>query len=219
MAVLKTGRGRTTVAMDMQRDVLIIEGDLRGRDAIHGILEAAGYKCQLAEHGREGLEAFRRLRPALVVTALNTPLVGGRDLLQQIRQEDRDAAVIMLAGVADLKAAIAGLKLGAHAFVLKPVNTDELRIAAERALERRELLIEHRKHHPDHEPLHGAETRHTPRRGGPGRARRPSPDLRRRRLPVPTRQQRGGRARDVPRVAAATDHRRPRNANDEGLSK
>src|SRR5438445_124038 len=49
-----------------------------------------------------------------------------------------------LFGAADVKTAIASLKLGAYDFIMKPVNVDELLIAADRALERRQLLIEHR---------------------------------------------------------------------------
>src|SRR5438105_11078581 len=71
------------------------------------------------------------------------PIMGGIDLLQQVRQADPDAAVIVLTGAADVKTAIASLKLGAYDFIMKPVNVDELLIAADRALERRQLLIEH----------------------------------------------------------------------------
>ena len=45
-----------------------------------------------------------------------------------------------------MKTAIESLKHGAHDFILKPVNVEELLIAAERALERRELLIERREY-------------------------------------------------------------------------
>ena len=61
----------------------------------------------------------------------------GIELLQQVREVDSDAAVIVLTGAADVKTAIESLKLGAYDFIMKPVNVDELLIAAERALERR----------------------------------------------------------------------------------
>src|SRR6185503_16933500 len=48
--------------------------------------------------------------------------------------------------VTDLKTAIASLQLGAYDFIMKPVNVDELLIAADRALERRQLLIERRQY-------------------------------------------------------------------------
>lgn len=44
-----------------------------------------------------------------------------------------------------MKPVIECLQLGAYAFLMKPVNVDELLITAERALEHRELLIERRR--------------------------------------------------------------------------
>src|SRR5205807_785644 len=66
--------------------------------------------------------------------------------LKAAREKDPDAAIIILTGVGDVKTAIESLKHGAHDFILKPVNVEELLIAAERALERRELLIERREY-------------------------------------------------------------------------
>src|SRR5206468_2756785 len=101
----------------------------------------AGYKCLLANDGLEGVEVFRASirdsRSPLTVTDLKMPIMGGIDLLQHVRQADPDAAVIVLTGAADVKTAIASLKLGAYDFIMKPVNVDELLIAADRALERR----------------------------------------------------------------------------------
>ena len=122
------------------------------RSLLQQIFLAAGYKCLLAGDGGEGLKLFRRSRPALVVTDLRMPMVtggeqvpsAGIELLKQVRQEDPDAAVLVL-GVADVKSHVACLKLGAYASMMKPINMDELLITAERALERRQLLIEHRQ--------------------------------------------------------------------------
>jgi len=93
------------------------------------------------------VEAFKAGRPPLVVTDLTMPGITGVELLQQVRAVDDDVAVIVLTGAADVKTAIASLKLGAHDFIMKPVNMDELLIATERALERRQLLIERREYH------------------------------------------------------------------------
>jgi len=120
-----------------ERDVLIVEEERQVREALRQIFDAAGYACQLAADGRDGLEAFKDGRPQLVVTDLKMPGMTGIELLQQVRALDGDAAVIVLTGAADVKTAIASLKLGAHAFLWKPVNIDELLITAERALELR----------------------------------------------------------------------------------
>ena len=130
-----------------QRDILIVDDDRQVREVLHQIFVAAGYNCLLANDGREGVEVFKAGRPPLVVTDLKMPGITGIDLLQQVRAVDDDVAVIVLTGAADVKTAINSLKLGAHDFIMKPVNMDELLIATERALERRQLLIERREYH------------------------------------------------------------------------
>ena len=133
-----------------ERDVLIVEPDPKVSEVLRLIFEAAGYKCLLAVDGCEGVEVFKAGRPPLVVTDLKTPGITGIELLQQVRAVDDDVAVIVLTGAANVKTAFASLKLGAHDFIMKPVYMDELLIATERALERRQLLIERRQHQQAH---------------------------------------------------------------------
>ena len=129
-----------------QRDILIVDDDRQVREVLHQIFLGAGYNCLLANDGREGVEVFRSARPPLIVTDLKMPVMTGIELLRTVRAADQDAAVIVLTGAADVKTAIDSLKLGAYDFIMKPVNVDELLIAAERALERRQLLIERREY-------------------------------------------------------------------------
>src|SRR5439155_8023705 len=136
------------------REVLIVEHDPNIRLLFRELFLRAGYKCLLASHGAEWLEVFRGSRPALIVTELNMPVMSGGarvagagiELLQQVRREDPDAAVIVVGGM-EVKNHIVSLELGAYAHLWKPVNMDELLIVVERALERRQLLIERREYH------------------------------------------------------------------------
>ena len=126
--------------------VLIVDDDRRVRDVLHEIFLSNGYKCLVAQNGQEGLEVFVAARPPLTVTDVKMPVMDGVEFLKAARRKDPDAAIIVLTGVGDVKTAIESLKHGAHDFIIKPVNVDELLIAAERALERRELLIERREY-------------------------------------------------------------------------
>ena len=129
-----------------QRHVLIVDDDRQVREVLHQIFLASGYDCLVANDGREGLALFRTARPPLTVTDLKMPGMTGIELLQGIREDDTDAAVIVLTGAADVKTAIDSLKLGAYDFIMKPVNIDELLIAADRALEHRQLVLERREY-------------------------------------------------------------------------
>jgi response regulator RpfG family c-di-GMP phosphodiesterase len=110
------------------------------------IFLSAGYDCLPASNGHEGAAIFRVSRPPLTVTDLRMPGLDGIALLSAIRELDADAAVVVLTGAPDVKTAIDSLRLGADDFIMKPVNVDELLIAAERALERRQLLVERREY-------------------------------------------------------------------------
>jgi response regulator RpfG family c-di-GMP phosphodiesterase len=128
------------------KHVLIVDDDRQVRDVLHEIFLSHGYMCNLATDGREGLELFQATRPPLTVTDVKMPVMDGLEFLRRIRGLDPDAAVIMLTGVGDVKTAIESLKVGAYDFIVKPVNVEELLIAAERAAERRQLLIERREY-------------------------------------------------------------------------
>jgi len=128
----------------MPQRILIVDDDRPVRDVLHQIFRAAGYDCIVAGDGREGLDAFHARQPSLVVTDLKMPVMSGLELLRRIHAAGDETAVIVLTGAADVKNAIESLKLGAYDFIMKPVNTEQLLIAAERALERRQLLLERR---------------------------------------------------------------------------
>ena len=129
-----------------KRTVLIVDDDAQVREVLHQIFLSADYQCLLAGDGREAVGIFTATRPPLTITDLRMPVMDGIGLLRGVRQIDADAAVVVLTGAPDVKTAIDALRLGAYDFIVKPVNVDELLIAAERAIERRQLLIERREY-------------------------------------------------------------------------
>ena len=124
--------------------VLIVDDDPQVRAVLSDVFQLTGYLPAVAENGKEGLERFRVERFPLVLTDIKMPIMDGIELFENVRALDPDTAVIILTGVGEIKTAIETLKAGAYDFIMKPVDLDELVIAAERALERRRLTLENR---------------------------------------------------------------------------
>jgi response regulator RpfG family c-di-GMP phosphodiesterase len=134
------------VSVTSARRVLIVDDEREIRVTLRAAFDSAGYECRIAGDGREAARMFEAERAPLTITDLNMPLMDGLQLLRHVRARDVDAAVIMLTGAGDVRTAVESLKQGASDFIVKPVDLDQILLAAERALERRQLLMERREH-------------------------------------------------------------------------
>ena len=86
-----------------------------------------------------------RSRPScidVVLCDLKMPKVDGVEVLKFIKSNFPGVEVVMLTGISDVRIAVECMKLGAYDFVTKPTTSDELLSPFERALERRQLLID-----------------------------------------------------------------------------
>jgi len=102
-------------------------------------LAACGYEVFTAENGQQGLDAFIRERPSIVLTDIKMPGMNGIEVLKRIKEIDPSAEVIVITGHGDMDLAIQALNLDATDFINKPIQRDLLEQAIKRAQERRRL--------------------------------------------------------------------------------
>ncbi len=105
-------------------------------------LKADGYDVIPALNGAEGIEAFTREQPSIVITDIKMPGMDGIEVLEKIKELDPDTEVIIITGHGDIDNAIESLKYGASDFINKPVRDEALSIALARAKEK--LDIKHK---------------------------------------------------------------------------
>jgi DNA-binding NtrC family response regulator len=87
--------------------------------------------------GTDGIAAYRRLRPDLVLLDVRLPDMTGFDVLAAIREDN--PVVIIVTAYGDVPMAVDALHKGAENFLTKPVDLSHLAAAAERALEKAQL--------------------------------------------------------------------------------
>lgn len=121
--------------------ILLIEDDLKIARMVRLYLEGAGYRVVHAPNGKEGLDAFLREGPQLVILDLRLPDIPGEEICQVIKEKE-DIPVIMLTAKSSEEERITGFSLGADDYVVKPFSLREL-VFRVKALLRRYKRINH----------------------------------------------------------------------------
>jgi signal transduction histidine kinase/CheY-like chemotaxis protein len=127
-------------------EVLVVDDEPVVRDFVAKVLRREGFSCRTAAGADEAVSMVMDHPPALVVTDLRMPGKDGLWLQGELRERWPEIAVILLTAVSDAKQAVRCLKAGAHDYLVKPIDIDELLISVHRAAERVNLLDQARKH-------------------------------------------------------------------------
>ena len=115
--------------MSTPTDILVIEDDPIMREALAEWLETAGYAVRTAADGSAGLAAVGSAAPALVVTDIHMPGLGGAAVIRELRQRHPGVPVIAISGLFDSghgMDADAAIALGAARALAKPFKRREL---------------------------------------------------------------------------------------------
>jgi len=126
----------------MKFKVLIIDDEKNIRDIFALLLKEKGYDVRSAASGEEGLAAAAALRPDVVLLDMNLPDASGLDILTEIRSRLAKCRIIIITAYGTIKNAVEATKLGAYAYLEKPIDNEELLLMIERALEVKQLEAE-----------------------------------------------------------------------------
>ncbi len=127
-------------------NILIVDDEASVRDVLKRALAEEGYNCAVAVDVESALHILSSSPVDLVLSDIMMPGKSGVDLLKEISARWPDIVTIMLTAVANTRTAIEAMKLGAYDYVMKPFNLDEVRLGAERALEKRNLILANREY-------------------------------------------------------------------------
>jgi DNA-binding NtrC family response regulator len=131
--------------MNQPAKVLIVDDEELIRLNLRMLLEDLGYSVIEAANGREGLDAFDREGPDLILADLRMPVMDGFSMIAGIREKSAETPVIVVSGTGTVRDAIDSLRLGAWDYVIKPVeDVKAFEIVVERTVEKSRLLGENR---------------------------------------------------------------------------
>jgi two-component system phosphate regulon response regulator PhoB len=121
-----------------RKRLLIVEDERDMADLVAARLRKEGYQVDAAYDGAAGLDAIRAQPPDLVLLDIMMPVLSGTDVLAEIRRDPRTAgaAVIMMTAKGREADVVAGLKLGADDYIVKPFSMAVLVARVEAVLRR-----------------------------------------------------------------------------------
>ena len=122
--------------------VLVIDDKKSMREMLTQTLGAEGFDVDSVSSGVKGVDIAREKRFDVVITDLKMPDMDGIQVLSKLKDNDPDAAVIMMTAYATIENAVEAMKLGAFDFITKPFDTNHLTFLINRAMEQRRLEAE-----------------------------------------------------------------------------
>lgn len=122
--------------------ILVIDDERSIRNTLKDILEFEKHKVTLAENGKQGLETALNDFFDIIFSDIKMPEMDGIELLEQLREKEVEAPVIMISGHGNIETAVECIKKGAFDFIEKPIDLSRLLVTVRNALEKNNLVTE-----------------------------------------------------------------------------
>ena len=119
--------------------ILIVDDERGIRESLIAVLRDEGFTAEAVASGEECLKAISRRTYGCVLLDVWLPGINGLETLQQMREMNSDAAVIIISGHGNIETAVRATKLGAFDFIEKPLSIEKTVITVRNALRQRQL--------------------------------------------------------------------------------
>jgi DNA-binding NtrC family response regulator len=121
-------------------NILVVDDELGIRDLLSEILNDEGHNVELAENAAQARDVRNRMRPDLVLLDIWMPDTDGVTLLKEWSTSGLlNMPVIMMSGHATIDTAVDAIRIGAQAFLEKPITLQKLLKTVEQGLAREQV--------------------------------------------------------------------------------
>jgi len=111
--------------MYLNNTILVIDDEVKITEVVKSYLENSGFRAICAHNGKDALNQFEKLSPAMVILDLMLPDMTGEDICKEIRKRSRVPIIMLTAKIED-EDIIKGLGLGADDYLTKPFSPRQL---------------------------------------------------------------------------------------------
>lgn len=123
--------------MNYTARVLVVDDEEHVRMTLKEVLIRESYEVFTASSGQEALQVMRDVAIDLTMVDLKMEGMDGLTLMGEIKQRWPETMLIILTGYATLESALKALRHGAHDYLLKPSNPEDIKQSVREGLEKR----------------------------------------------------------------------------------
>ncbi|MGB6649713.1 MAG: sigma-54 dependent transcriptional regulator, partial [Bacteroidota bacterium] len=122
--------------------IMIVDDELIVRDSLTKWFREDGYQVEAAENAATALKKLQTRYCTLMLVDIKMPGMDGIELLERVKEIDKNIIVIIITAFASVDTAVKALKKGAFDYITKPIDPDYLDHVVEKALRQHELTLE-----------------------------------------------------------------------------
>jgi DNA-binding NtrC family response regulator len=122
--------------------ILVVDDDEVIRGCLTDFLNKEGFHTRGVKSVKQALGELEHGDYTLVITEINLSEGDGFQLLDTVRHSYPQTVLIVITGYGTIESAVRAIKMGAHDYLTKPINDDELRIAVAKAVKQQTLISE-----------------------------------------------------------------------------
>jgi DNA-binding response OmpR family regulator len=116
------------------RRLLVVDDEHEVCDFVRNFFQERGFQVFTALNGEEALSITRREKPEIILLDIKMEGMDGIAVLRHIRDIDRNVKVIMVTALEDHDKMNEAARLGACAYITKPLMLDNLEQTVEKNL-------------------------------------------------------------------------------------
>lgn len=124
---------------ELEIRILIVDDDNDICTVLSRLMKKEGFKPIIVNDGEPALKAVRSTSPDIMLLDMRMPGMDGSEVLSRVKDLDPELPVVIITAHGEIKGAVEAIKAGAHDYLTKPFDHNDVNRVVHRALREREL--------------------------------------------------------------------------------
>lgn len=136
---------QSSTPLQASANIIVVDDEPAARLSLAELLSLEGYEVSVAASGEEAVELLSEGPFDLAIVDLKMPGMDGLDVIEVLQDESSDTVIIMLTAHGTLETAVQAMRQGAHDYLLKPANVNEIMQSVKAGLDKRRRELRRRE--------------------------------------------------------------------------